>query len=78
MNLTKSLSLTFLLLSGMATASAASFIEGKISYTILSESDKTVAVAASAQKYSGQIAIPEKVTHEGTEQPSARVHLQTV
>lgn len=67
MNLTKSLSLTFLLLSGMATASAASFIEGKISYTILSESDKTVAVAASAQKYSGQIAIPEKVTHEGTE-----------
>lgn len=67
MNLTKSLSLTFLLASGLATASAASFTEGKISYNILSESDKTVTVAPSAQKYSGKIAIPEKVTHEGTE-----------
>lgn len=56
-----------LLMSAVATAGAADFTEGKISYNILSESEKTVTVVASTQKYSGAITIPSKVTNNGTE-----------
>lgn len=56
-----------LLMSAIMTANAADFTEGKISYNILSESEKTVTVVASAQKYSGAIVIPAKVTNNGNE-----------
>ena len=62
--------LFFMLLSAWLFAPAAwayDFYTGGIYYNITSRGDKTVAVAYGREDYSGNVTIPETVTHNGTE-----------